>query len=43
MIGQVLTQQYTAAVEAGYQLTEQRIKEDAALLLRDNFRNFVGC
>jgi len=43
VIGQVLTDQYAAAVKAGYQLTEQRIRQDAALLLRDNFRNFVGC
>jgi hypothetical protein len=43
IIANVLTQKYIDLLEAGYQLTAQRIEQDAALLLRDNFRQFVGC
>ncbi|MCG8511336.1 MAG: hypothetical protein MI741_19130, partial [Rhodospirillales bacterium] len=42
IIGKVLTEKYEELAAAGGDLSEQRIKNDIALLMRDNFRNWVG-
>lgn len=42
IIGKVLTDKYADLLRAGRQVSQQDIQRDAALLLRDNFRNFVA-
>lgn len=42
VIAKVLTDKYADLMTAGYRVTEDHIRRDAALLLRDNFRRFVG-
>jgi len=42
IIGSVLTEKYTDAADAGLRVTADMIRRDAALLLRDNFRNFCN-
>jgi len=42
LIAEVLANQYIEAVDAGLRLTEDAVQRDVALLLRDNFRDFVG-
>jgi len=41
IIGKVLVDKYADLTENGYHVTAEQIKRDAALLLRDNFRNFL--
>ncbi len=41
IIAKVLADKYADAVEAGFRLTEEHVRRDAALLLRDNFRDFL--
>ena len=41
VLAKVLTDKYTDLTEAGYRLTNEQIKRDVGLLLRDNFRNFI--
>jgi hypothetical protein len=41
IIGKVLIDKYADLAENGYHVTVEQIKRDAALLLRDNFRNFL--
>jgi len=41
IIANVLVDKYADLQFAGYNVTEEHIKRDAALLLRDNFRNFL--
>lgn len=42
IIAKVLTDKYADLHEAGYPVTEEQITQDLALLLRDNYRSFVG-
>jgi len=42
VIAKVLTDKYTDLLDAGYHVTEEHIRRDARLLLRDNFRNFIA-
>ncbi|MEX2214966.1 MAG: hypothetical protein WD768_12600 [Phycisphaeraceae bacterium] len=42
VIAKVLTEKYTGLAESGYHVSEEQIKKDVALLLRDNYRKFVG-
>jgi len=41
IIARVLADKYEEASASGYHITEQHMKRDARLLLRDNFRGFV--
>lgn len=40
IIADVLTDKYADLLDAGFNLTEQHVRRDARLLLRDNYRNF---
>lgn len=42
IIADVLVDKYADISDTGYKVTKKMIKRDAALLLRDNFRNFVN-
>ncbi len=42
IIAKALTDKYADAVDAGLALTEAHVKRDVAMLLRDNFRNFLA-
>ncbi len=42
IIADVLVDKYSDVMDVGYKVTKKMIKRDAALLLRDNFRNFVA-
>ena len=42
IIADVLVDKYADVMDVGYKVTKKMIKRDAALLLRDNFRNFVA-
>lgn len=42
IIAKVLTDKYADLTEAGYHVTQEQITQDVRLLLRDNFRNFIG-
>ena len=42
VLAKVLTDKYLDLMDAGYRVTEEYIQRDVKLLLRDNFRNFVG-
>jgi len=42
IIAKVLTDKYRDIIEAGYHVTDAHLQRDAALLLRDNYRQFVG-
>lgn len=42
IIAKVLTDKYADLVDTGYSVTDEQIKRDARLLLRDNFRNFCA-
>jgi hypothetical protein len=42
VIAKVLTDKYADLIDSGYRLTPEHVQRDAALLLRDNFRRFVG-
>ncbi len=41
VIAKVLTDKYADLKEAGLKITKKMMKRDAALLLRDNYRNFI--
>jgi hypothetical protein len=41
LIANVLADKYADAIEAGYDITEAHMKRDAALLLRENFWDFL--
>src|SRR5690606_4396358 len=41
IIGNVLADKYSDLIESGYPVTQQHIRRDAALLLRDNFHDFL--
>jgi hypothetical protein len=41
ILARVLTDKYADLAKAGYEVKPAHIKRDAALLLRDNFRNFL--
>lgn len=41
IIARVLTDKYADLAASGYRVTAAQIKQDAALLLRDNYRNFL--
>ncbi len=41
IIAKVLTDKYADLIDSGYRVTADHIKRDAALLLRDNFRDFI--
>ena len=41
VIGKVLVDKYTDLAETGFQVTDDLIRRDVALLLRDNFREFL--
>jgi hypothetical protein len=41
IIARVLTDKYADIIDCGYRVTQEHIRRDAALLLRDNFRNFL--
>ena len=42
LIANVLADKYADAADAGWRVTPQAVRRDAKLLLRDNFRQFVG-
>ncbi|MCC5828107.1 MAG: hypothetical protein JJU36_01545 [Phycisphaeraceae bacterium] len=42
ILTRVLTDKYTDLSEAGFRLTPEHIRKDVALLLRENFRNFLA-
>lgn len=42
LIAKVLTDKYADLQATGYRVTDEHIKRDARLLLRDNFRNFYA-
>ena len=42
VLAKVLTDKYTDLAQTGYDVTPRQIQRDVALLLRDNFRQFVG-
>lgn len=42
VIGKVLVDKYNDLAQTGFSVTEQHIQRDVALLLRDNFRNFLS-
>lgn len=42
IIAKVLTDKYADIMASGYKVTPQHIERDAALLLRNNYRKFVG-
>lgn len=42
VIGKVLADKYHDLAETSFKVTEQHVKRDVALLMRENFRNFVG-
>ncbi|MBL4701436.1 MAG: hypothetical protein JKX85_09280 [Phycisphaeraceae bacterium] len=42
IIANVLVEKYNDLIDVDYKVTPKMIKRDAALLLRDNFRNFVA-
>lgn len=42
IIAKVLTDKYADLGEAGYHVSEEQIRSDVRMLLRDNFRKFVG-
>lgn len=41
IIAKVLVDKYRDLADAGYKVSEDQIKQDVRLLLRDNFRNFI--
>ncbi len=42
IIAKVLTDKYADIMASGFKVTQQHIERDAALLLRNNYRKFVG-
>jgi hypothetical protein len=42
IIGDVMTDKYAEAIEAGFNVTEAHIRDDVRRLMRDNFRSFCG-
>ncbi|MDP7347608.1 MAG: hypothetical protein QF735_05230, partial [Phycisphaeraceae bacterium] len=42
VIGKVLADKYHDLAQTSFKVTEQHVKRDVALLMRENFRNFVG-
>ena len=42
VIGKVLIEKYCDTAMAGFNVTEDKIKRDVALFMRDNFRNFCS-
>lgn len=41
IIGRVLAEKYTDLADTGWQVTEEEVRRDVNLLLRDNFANFL--
>ena len=41
IIAKVLADKYADLLDAGYRVAPEQVKADAALLLRDNYRNFL--
>jgi hypothetical protein len=42
LIGKVLTDKYSDAARAGWPVTEEEIRRDVKLFLKDNFRDFLA-